>query len=213
MISKFLKAGLAWAILSASCFVSVANAGVITIAPNVPLVAESGPFGFGGRGVVFRAEEDFTMSSFGMQLSFLGNLDFSVDVYNVVGNARSSLLSQSNYSNLADDGSQFFTLSHTQSFTAGNIYEVIMRFEDPGVVFEHYDFNNPSLNIASGFSAGNELLVLDGSDFDNGLYNNTWLASFQITTEQTSSNDVPEPSTLAIFALGIAGLVTRRLNK
>ena len=85
-----------------------------------------------------------------------------------------------------------------------------MRFENPGVAFEHYDFNNPSLITATGFSAGTELLVLDGSD-SNG-YNNSWLANFQITTD-SPTGDVPEPSTLAIFALGIIGLATRRFKK
>jgi hypothetical protein len=36
---------------------------------------------------------------------------------------------------------------------------------------------------------------------------------FRLTTTDDSSNDVPEPSTLAIFALGMIGLASRRFKK
>lgn len=184
------------------------HASVINIDPGSTLLSTSGPFGFGGRGVVFRAEEDFTMSSFGMDLSFSGDLDFSVDVYDANSGSRSTLLSQSGYSNLTDDNSDFFTLAHNHSFISGNLYEVILRFEDPGVMFTHYDFNNPSLNLAPGFSAGSELLVLDGSDYDRAKYSNTWLANFELTTIGVS-----EPVSMALLGFGLAVIGFSRKKK
>jgi len=40
-----------------------------------------------------------------------------------------------------------------------------------------------------------------------------WFLDYSKITIVTDSNDVPEPSTLAIFALGMIGLATRRFNK
>lgn len=159
-----------------------AYSATIDINPGTTLYPDSGPFGYGGRGVVFRAEQDFSMSSFGMDLNFPGTLDFNVSVYAIVGNARGALISETAYPAMTDDGSEFFTLAHAQDFVAGNTYEVILRFSDPGVIFPHYEFNNPTLDPANGFSAGTEMLVLDGSDFDSGQIANTWLARFQMTT-------------------------------
>jgi hypothetical protein len=155
----------------------------LVIDPGSALLPDSGPFGYGGRGVVFRAEQDFSMSSFGMDLNFPGTLDFHVSVYAVSDTSRGALISETAYPGMTDDGSEFFTLAHTQNFTAGNVYEIILRFSDPGVIFPHYDFNNPSLSPASGFTSGPNMLVLDGSDFDAAEFGNTWLARFQLDGE------------------------------
>jgi hypothetical protein len=140
-----------------------ASATTIHLDPgSTALQAEQGPFGYGGRGVIFRAEQDFAMSSFGMDLSFSGNLDFSVDVYATSGRYRGGLISQTTYSGLSDDGSDFFTLAHNQAFSAGETYEVIMRFSDPGVAFRHYNFQNYGSDVANGIAIGSSILLLDG---------------------------------------------------
>jgi len=187
------------------------NAALIDIDPGSPLVAESGPYGYGGRGVVFNAREDFTMTSFAMELSFSGSLNFAVEVYDANSGSRGALISQSNYANLLDDGNDFLTLQHNESFFSGNTYEVIMRFDDPGVVFTHYGFDNVNLDHNLGFMAGTQMLVLDGTDYDQGRYNNTWLANFQINTSGTT--DVPEPVSIALLGLGLAGIGFTRKKK
>lgn len=177
----------------------------VTIEPPVlPLVPDSGPFGFGGRGVVFRAEQDFSMASFGMDLNFPGTLDFAVSVYEISGTSRGSLISETLYPALVDDGSEFFTLQHVQNFSAGSSYEVIMRFSDPGVIFPHYDFNNPSLDPTNGFVVA-DMLVLDGSDFDTSGLSNTWLARFQIDVDGIVP--VPTPNEVSVPTLGFSGLL------
>jgi hypothetical protein len=188
-------------------FSAQAFAQAIILDPGVTLEAESGPFGYGGRGVVFRAEENFSMSSFGMDLAFDGSLDFAVSVYAVDGTSRGTLISETAYPGLTDDGSEFFTLAHSESFTAGTSYEIIMRYSDPGVRFPHYEFNNPTLNEANGFMAGTSILVLDGSDFDSSEFGNTWLARFQLdgdvgpTTPAAPTTPVPAMSPLGLVLL------------
>jgi hypothetical protein len=176
----------------------------ITIEPPLPLQPEEGPFGYGGRGVVFRAEQDFSMTSFGMDLNFPGTLDFAVSVYAINGTSRGGLISETLYPALTDDGSAFFTLQHAQDFSAGSSYEIIMRFSDPGVIFPHYDFSNDSLDPANGFVAG-DMLVLDGSDFDTAGLANVWLARFQLNGD--GSVPVPSPTQEPVPSLGFSGLM------
>ena len=176
----------------------------ISLEPAATLYPDEGPFGYGGRGVIFRAEQNFSMTSFGMDLNFPGTLDFHVSVYAVSGTSRGALLSETAYPGMTDDGSEFFTLAHAQDFTAGNTYEVIMRFSDPGVIFPHYEFDNPGLLPGSGFSPSPEVLVLDGSDFDTGEYSNFWLARFQMSGSGITVETTPVPT---LSAWGIAALM------
>ncbi len=179
-----------------------AHAATLSINPGTTLIAESGPFGFGGRGVVFRAEENFAMSAFGMESSWSGALNFAVEVYSITGTSSRNLLSSTSYTNQTWAGNSFLTLQHNYSFVSGNTYEIMMRFDDPGVVFPHYDFDNPSFDIGQGFLVGTEMLILDGSDFDDRLHSNLWLANFEITTSA-----VPVPAAAWLLGSGLIGLI------
>ena len=177
--------------------------------PGLTLLAPSGPFGYGGRGIVFTANENFTMSSFGMDLSFPGTLDFAVEVYAVEGTSRGALLSNSSYPGLTDDDSAYFTLNHSHTFEAGQTYELMFRFSDPGVIFPHYNFDNDTLNPANGYAVGTLLTVLDGSDYDAAEFGNSWLAAFELNTgalppppPETAATAVPTLSEWAIVTLG-----------
>jgi hypothetical protein len=189
-------------------FVSFNTYSQISLEPALTLQPDEGPFGYGGRGVIFRAEQNFSMTSFGMDLNFPGTIDFHVSVYAVSGTSRGALISETAYPGMTDDGSEFFTLAHAQDFTAGTTYEVILRFSDPGVIFPHYDFNNPGLLPGSGFSPSPEILVLDGSDFDTAVYSNSWLARFQMNAsgvvEPSPTTPVPTLSALGIMTLTLA---------
>lgn len=66
---------------------------------------------------------------------------------------------------------------------------------------------------------GNALIaVADAQDksfnvdsYNSGRYND--LGFFVVSTQASNPIDVPEPSTLAVFALGIIGLASRRFKK
>lgn len=185
------------------------------VPPGLTLFPPEGPFGFGGRGFVFTANEDFTMTSVGMDLSFTGTLDFAVEIYQVIGGARGSLLSSTQYPGLTDDGSAFFTLNHTHTYTTGQTYEIMFRYSSPGAVFPHYDFDNPSLDPANGFAVGTLMTVLDGSDFSAGQFGNSWLANFQLTTRQQTQVAIPTLNEwgVIILLLGMLGATFHMMRK
>ena len=78
---------------------------------------------------------------------------------------------------------------------------------------------------------GNELIIADESGLGRGVYMGLNIGSYNIYSDQVDDNtelllenalawsarsvttDVPEPSTLAIFALGMMGLAARRFKK
>lgn len=61
-------------------------------------------------------------------------------------------------------------------------------------------FTNSELQLDLGIGRGND-------DFSGGIFSpRTWNGTLHYT-------EVPEPSTLAIFALGIMGLASRRFKK
>ena len=136
-------------------------------------------------------------------------MDFAVEVYEVVGTSRGDLLSSTEYPALSSGPDPFLSLAHIHAFKQGQIYEIMMRFSDPGVIFPHYNFNNPGLLPEQGFLVGSKLLVLDGSDFDRAGFSNTWLANFRLeTTEEYSvingkviDKDTNEPLRALVIAL------------
>ncbi|WP_281560457.1 PEP-CTERM sorting domain-containing protein [Thalassomonas sp. RHCl1] len=83
--------------------------------------------------------------------------------------------------------------------------------------------DNTSYNFTLGFSDSNIRIDIDGNtifDVDGsfnegkfGFYNYSQSYVRYSDFEETVSESVPEPSTLAIFALGIMGLASHRLRK
>ncbi len=181
--------------------------------PSSPIVSESGPFGYGGRGVIFRAEQNFIMNSLAMRGDWSGSLDLGVDVYSVGTPGSRSLLSSSTFADQVWSGSTFTELNHTHSFMAGSIYEVMFRFEDPGLRIAHYDFNNPSNVIANGYDVDGVLRVLDGSDFDTAQNQNTWLPHFKIGTGSITPVPLPAAFPLLAGGLGLFGFMGWRRKR
>lgn len=203
---KMLKAAVTGLVLSVS---TIANAGLILDFED--LAISSGTFDTAGdrlsSGFIFDSASDHT---------HLGNNSVS-------GNSGSTFLVLDGYK-----GSD--SLNITQ--TTGGIFSVLS--------FDLGEFNPAgglatSIDIIGTFVGGatiNTTLTLDGilsvagsNNFEkfNLGWNNLESISFSasagsgdsywaIDNIDTSSTSVPEPSTLAIFALGIMGLVSRRLK-
>lgn len=180
---------------------------IISLAAPVGLSTYNGNDPHNGRGVVFQADQNFSMSAFQMDANWSGLFDFTLDVYDWNSNSRGSLLSSSSVSDVADPGGPaFLTLNHNQSFGAGSKYEVIVRYTNPGVSFKYFNFNNSVTNIAGGYDVGGYLTVLDGTDFNN-ITGNNWLANFSMDVGPAES--VPAPSALILLGLGLLGLSAR----
>jgi hypothetical protein len=67
------------------------------------------------------------------------------------------------------------------------------------------------LFASTGTMIGWESLLFDASSFDNSIVDYSWSGNNVLTLSYTS--DVPEPATLAIIGLGLAGLGLARRRK
>lgn len=191
------------AILLCTVNIFSAQATVVDIDPGTGLIPIDGPYGFGGRGVVIRAENDFSMTNLAMEGTWGGLLDFAVQVYDLNTGSRGALLSETSYASQAAQAGAWFDFDHNYNFTMGNQYEIMMQFSSPGIAFTHYNFDNGSLTIANGVLVDPSILLLDGSDFDNGHAGNSWTPNFKLTI---GAADVPEPAPMALLGLGLLGL-------
>jgi len=177
---KILKAAIAGLVLSVSCF---ANAGLINY------------------DVILTADSDFT--AFGGGLSgdeFYGT--FSID---------DSLVGGGIVSDPALTGSLlFFNLNIAGTIfsdaTAVNFNNALRFNNGPllDISFDLTNSNGDSLNVFTAFEGTSRWSAFEAST-QGEVSGNTFGVS--VVFNKTS---VPEPSTLAIFALGIMGLASRR---
>ncbi|MCW8832917.1 MAG: PEP-CTERM sorting domain-containing protein [Colwellia sp.] len=72
-----------------------------------------------------------------------------------------------------------------------------------GTVFDQYQFNYT-------FESGDDTRLSTQAISDNSPWG--WSFNDGVRFQYIDANDIPEPSTLAIFALGIMGLAARRLK-
>lgn len=78
----------------------------------------------------------------------------------------------------------------------------------------NYFFDVTSLVVSELLSSTIMNATIVTSDYD-GFWDDsvTWYTKLNVTYENKFASEVPEPSTLAIFALGFIGLASRKLNK
>jgi len=190
---KMLKAALVGLVLSVSGF---ANAGLITISQTQEITSDGQGFSF----------------NFSMLPVEISNLQFFVNVngdYSIGQNEFLELTFQ--------DFSGLIKLSPT-----GVDSNTINEFS-----LNEFDFDTINCcinhNISASFSIGSTpSTFLQGNNFIVYLQNSSdvrddtaWYPEHLDFVEIgfTYTTDVPEPSTLAIFALGIMGLASRRFKK
>lgn len=210
MSIKMLKAALVGLILSVSSF---ANAGLIELNAGVvgPAPTGTGAGAGYGRGVSFFATEAFSVDSIGFEADLLDNL-FEIVIWGSTdGHQVTSELASNTY-NFGDTAFGWNDMNFAFNFVANTYYAVGYRLASGahlsgGVQSLQYHndstlpFNiaNPAIRLIDGF---------EGKDADN--FSNSLHGSLRMNVV---SNEVPEPSTLAIFALGIMGLASRRFKK
>lgn len=255
MKNKFLNTTLASLILSASCVINVANAGVIYWADwqsgtstmaNGPITKVLGEF------VTNTATVDITYTN-NQGIAFLqtgAGTDYFKE-QNVPRNPTTSPYTSTVVDNIPTASEMIaleFAGSQTLSFSesVANVVFSYVSLNDNGYSFNQ-DFDILSVGSVDGndpghFGAGTStksMVTLANGDveyrlegtgephgtiqfkgaFDqvswNSLSEEYW-NGFTVGIQGTSQDvftDVPEPSTLAIFALGIMGLASRRFKK
>ena len=198
-----LKATFAGLILSVSGF---ANAGLITHEGNDWTESLTPPFG-----TLTTSVDDFFID-YGVDYTF-GN---SEGVFSDPPNALCGINASGVCDLLTAVDGQIVDLGTTnQSFTsfisvtAGNAAQGTL-------LLEIFDISMNLLDTVVNGSSGTSSFSLDrGGVFDIAFFrvsgNDTW--GLTAVSIESPMSEVPEPSTLAIFALGIMGLASRRFKK
>jgi len=186
---KFLKAAVTGTILSAACLANVANAGIIL--------------------------SDFSMSSNHLSFSVYGTVDKvgtsykSQIMFGLVDNNDDWMTSY-------DAGSSSWVEGVSNSGTISSTYSLSGSWTDSiltsgGPQWNIGDTMDISFNFVGVFNTAN--FDINNFGMSAGLNQNGNIVPAELNLIDGISHDVPEPSTLAIFALGMIGLASRRFKK
>ena len=230
---KFIKTSITGLIIATSCLVNVVHAGLITMGD--PL---SGGVVDGFQSIMVINENDsYTNTSGNAELVTLSEFNFTVGINRgqvtpfvvrinnavandftimAIGNTRYSGTDYFNTGNFSFDfsaSSSEFYLAAGETITSGfldadvngNSAGSVIPFAGGDLLFlTGSPSNSGSANLVNGVGASP---TFGTSTFANGLARNY---SYNIAA---STATVLEPSTLAIFSLGIIGIVSRRFQK
>jgi len=191
---KFLDRVFVYLFLSVSCLFNVANAGLITDQVNDSHIT----VGLCNLECAWIQEVvvgvDGTLDNVSVQFSHTGSFDFFLNIGSIF-DRNTPDYSISNLSNIA--GYTDINVSTLNLyFTAGNTFTF-------GIVNSTTMFPGTNNTYRGGL-----VIARPGG----GGYNYSDFYDLHFRTTMLV-NDVPEPSTLAIFALGMMGLASRRLPK
>ncbi|MDT0604452.1 PEP-CTERM sorting domain-containing protein [Thalassotalea castellviae] len=183
---------------------SFANAGLITL--------NSGDYygALGGvgesRGISFEALSTFSISSVGIEAA-LNAQDFEIVIWSSTNGHQLNNLLASSAQTFGTTSLGWNDIAIDFTFTIGNFYAFEWR---PVSVNKTWAstltyYNDSSLPA----SIDGKFKLIDGYEAEFG-FSNFLHPNLRVNTV---TRDVPEPSTLAIFALGIIGLTSRKLKK
>lgn len=199
-------------ILTAICF-PLAQAQAAVVELNAGPHYESGGTGGSGRGIGFLANQDFTMNAFGIYADLL-SLSFDVDIYSSSDGHAANTLLDTFTANLNAQGFGWYDIATDFNFVNGNYYVVNWSptnndsswegTTDPGIDY-YYDteapYNFGIITLVEGF---------EGSFPNSG---NPLYPHSRITFNAEQGPVIPEPATMTLFGIGIAGIASRVLRK
>jgi hypothetical protein len=172
----------------------VAHAQVLD--PGVALTEMSSGFNdgyFSGRGTVFTANSDFTLTGAGLWTNPTGADTYTWNLYQTLGYpvSVSDVFLGTTSVTLTDTGLGYYdaTFSSPISLVAGNRYHIEVIYQGIGEQNFFYNFDQGSVNIG-------DFTVEDGTD--SGGSSNSVMPSIRLS----GSAAAPEPGTLALLALG-----------
>lgn len=205
-IAKKFRAGLFSAVLMAvGAFSAISHSSHATVVEFVPpndtvgnvFTINRNDAWDEGRGIVFRADQNFTLNSVGV-FQDLTNIDLSFEIAEVetatgVVTTNQNILRSGN-TNVTTTGLEFIDFGFsTLELLAGTLYHLEFTFS--GDSNQNFFYNNANAQFSQdGFS------VLDGTS--NGNTSNTVVAAFRLNAPPTSV--VPLPAALPLYGSGLA---------
>jgi hypothetical protein len=217
-MNKFLKMAFACLVLGVSGF---ANAGLIVVDDfNDGVIsswtAQSGTFSetgglFGGSDFSLITLDGATSSSIGVDITGVNGAGYVALVLNYSSLADNLFVKlQDNDGNGLFDRVFFYHGNGHDGITGPTTF--VLEFEVASTFFKVTDNGDGTVSAyvdATGEVFGGSLInTYAGSGVGLGFWEDAQADNFYIETKS-----VPEPSTLAIFALGLVGLVSRRFMK
>ncbi|MCP4989531.1 MAG: PEP-CTERM sorting domain-containing protein [Colwellia sp.] len=186
---------------------TTANSG-LSIDNNIVFVLEDGPTGkYANSGHSHHSSERVIFQDFLVPIMDINSANFSFDFFS----SNSEALDSSSYNNVVTPGNIFridIVNAVEDVFATASLFDL---FVDLGGLsnFAAITYNDSSLTTFLNAHSGETLRLRIANDettmpWDTGVDN----ISLDVRTSA-----IPEPSTLAIFALGMIGLASRRLKK
>jgi hypothetical protein len=233
MKNKTLKAIFAGAVLAASCLTSVANAGLI----NVDVNNDGSNTGFSveGSGLVWMDfgqnntdTYDFVASNLGAGQKYDGwDLASADEVKTMWSAIFSPFAAGATYYNKDQYGTDGLRIEYRNGDVFGSVFDIIgtNAYFNIGSTYEQLQgyglfegtggLSHLWFVIHKNDAGGGDVAYLQ----DNGTWDshksstNSFMSTMLVQRTNNGNTAVPEPSTLAIFALGMMGLVARRFKK